>query len=665
VSQDWDLRLNFLELNDESRDCLRGLRPIVERELPEILRKFYEHSLKQPELVRMFRDTAHVDMIKAAQIRHWLEIVEGRFDDVYLRSVTEIGKAHYRCSLSPRWYIAGYSFILTHLLEVVVHETQHSWFGSARSRQDMLQAQQALVRAVMFDMDLAISTYWNIIAEERSKEIDRMIDRIDHQVGDAVGSVGPLTRELVDTSETMNALGTAVNHNAEGASQAAQTVLQAAQTVAAASEELHHSISEIALQIQRSSSTASLAGERMRDTRGVVDELGQAAEEIGRIVLMITDIAEQTNLLALNATIEAARAGEAGKGFAVVAGEVKNLAMQTARATEEISRRVRAIQTVAVTTGGSIDEVSGIIHTMEEISASIAAAMEEQSAATEEIARNVNETAEKAQDVTRLMVEMSERAQQTNQTAYVVSENSTRMEQHLGSLHGLLTRAIRTASQIADRRKSPRRATRIEATATLAGRDEAVLVYDISETGARIDGKTPCNPGTTVQLKIPEENLTLSGEVVGCCEGKHHVRFDEGVRIPHERVEAMARRSLEQIIELAKADHLKFVEVLGDAMTGRTVLNPAGLSTHHTCRFGHWYDSVSDPCIGELPAFNDLLEPHRIVHKEAREALKAMAAGDIETAQKRAGEVREASRQVVALLDRLKVEADAKTCNAA
>ena len=192
-----------------------------------------------------------------------------------------------------------------------------------------------------------------------------MIERIDHQVMDTIESVSNLTGDLVTSAHTMTGVTQSVGKDTDAASGAANDALVSAQTVASAAEQLHASIAEIAGQVGRSSQAARQAASRMNDARAVVDRLGLAAEEIGRVVEIIGDIAAQTNLLALNATIEAARAGEAGKGFAVVANEVKILASQSARSAEDITSRVGTIQKVTRDTVGMIDEVSRAIAEMD------------------------------------------------------------------------------------------------------------------------------------------------------------------------------------------------------------------------------------------------------------------------------------------------------------
>jgi methyl-accepting chemotaxis protein len=190
-----------------------------------------------------------------------------------------------------------------------------------------------------------------------------------------------------------------------------------AHAVASATEELSASINEISSQVQLSSSTTQAAVDETNQANEMVLRLSASAEKIGEVVNLITDIAAQTNLLALNATIEAARAGDAGKGFAVVATEVKNLANQTALATEEISEQVTAIQNETRGTAAAIQSVSSTVLNVNEIAATIASAVEEQGAATREISNNVQQAAASASDVTQTIAMVREGAKRTGEQA--------------------------------------------------------------------------------------------------------------------------------------------------------------------------------------------------------------------------------------------------------
>jgi methyl-accepting chemotaxis protein len=173
-------------------------------------------------------------------------------------------------------------------------------------------------------------------------------------------------------------------------------------------------------------------------TSGVVTGLAAATDRIGQVVTLIQDIANQTNLLALNATIEAARAGEAGRGFAVVASEVKNLAQQTARATEEISQQIGDVQSSTSTAVGAIRQISETIKRSHEIAATIAAAVEEQTAATREIARNVEEAAKGTEEVTQNISLVNDAARASNEAATTVRASAGELARQSAQLDHLV-----------------------------------------------------------------------------------------------------------------------------------------------------------------------------------------------------------------------------------
>jgi methyl-accepting chemotaxis protein len=199
------------------------------------------------------------------------------------------------------------------------------------------------------------------------------------------------------------------------------------QTVASASEQLSASIVEIGVQVETSTRISSNAVEAGQRTAETVQELKNSAARIGDVVRLINDIASQTNLLALNATIEAARAGEAGKGFAVVAAEVKTLAQKTAHATEEITGQILGMQNATGEAVSAIGDINAVIIKMSEISATIASAVEEQQAATREIARNVQQAASGTEDVTRTIADVTAAADEAGSAAKGFRDSAERL----------------------------------------------------------------------------------------------------------------------------------------------------------------------------------------------------------------------------------------------
>ena len=243
-------------------------------------------------------------------------------------------------------------------------------------------------------------------------------------------SLASASEELTATSQQMSANAEETSAQASVVAAGAEQVNKNLQTVATGTEEMSASIKEIAKNAHESAKVATSAVKVAEDTNQVVSKLGDSSTEIGQVIKVITSIAQQTNLLALNATIEAARAGEAGKGFAVVANEVKELAKQTAKATEDISRKIEAIQGDTKNAVGAIGQISGVIKQVNDISNTIATAVEEQNATTNEMARNVGEAAKGSGEITKNIAGVADAAKSTTQG----SEDSLKAAQALSKM---------------------------------------------------------------------------------------------------------------------------------------------------------------------------------------------------------------------------------------
>ncbi|WP_374310035.1 methyl-accepting chemotaxis protein [Dongia sp.] len=249
---------------------------------------------------------------------------------------------------------------------------------------------------------------------ERGRQMDQAIGAFDNVISEVVSSVSSAASQLQSTAQSLAATAEETSQQSGAVAAASEEMTQNVQTVASATEELTASINEISSQVTESTRIIGGAVNQADDTNAKVAALAGAAQKIGDVVTLINDIASQTNLLALNATIEAARAGEAGKGFAVVASEVKNLAMQTAKATDEIGGQVRAIQESTESSAQAIGSITETINRVSEIATSIASAVEEQGAATQEISRNVQQAAAGTGEVSSNIVGVTQASQQTS-----------------------------------------------------------------------------------------------------------------------------------------------------------------------------------------------------------------------------------------------------------
>jgi hypothetical protein len=350
-------RMSFHGMTPDKAQRLHDNKARVMAVLPKALDRFYTHMARFPDAMRFFRTSDHVSHARSRQLDHWGVILDGRFDSEYVNSVTRIGQVHHKIGLEPQWYIGGYSFLLDELIGAVAAQQPRKWFSSKQSP-DTVALQQAISCATLLDMDYAIAVYLKVGEAERQTAMTQLARFSDES---------------------------SIN----------------VQTVAAASEELVAAISEISRQVAESAIIAAGATQCAQTTSMRIQGLSGAADDIGEVVSIINNIASQTNLLALNATIEAARAGEHGRGFAVVATEVKSLASETARATQTIGSKIVDIQKATAESVTAIAEISQTIESLNRVATSIASAVDQQRAATQEISLNIQHVATGTAEVSR------------------------------------------------------------------------------------------------------------------------------------------------------------------------------------------------------------------------------------------------------------------------
>nr|WP_298685537.1 methyl-accepting chemotaxis protein [uncultured Dongia sp.] len=265
---------------------------------------------------------------------------------------------------------------------------------------------------------------------ERARRMGEEVSKFDKVIAEVVNAVGSAATELQGTAQSLAATAEETAQQSNTVAAAAEQMTQNVSTVASATEELTASIHEIGSQVSESTRIVGQAVQQADDTNARVKTLAEAAQKIGDVVTLISNIAGQTNLLALNATIEAARAGEAGKGFAVVASEVKQLATQTARATEEIGTQIRSIQESTESSAGAILNITHTINRVNEISTTIASAVEEQGAATQEISRNVQQAAAGTSEVTSNVLGVTQASQMTSAASSQVLAAATELSRY-------------------------------------------------------------------------------------------------------------------------------------------------------------------------------------------------------------------------------------------
>lgn len=284
--------------------------------------------------------------------------------------------------------------------------------------------------------------------QEKVVRFNEVTDGFEKTVGSVVATVSSASIQLNSSSETMTRIASDTSEKATTVAAAAEEASINVHAVASASEQLTASISEISMQVSQAATVARESSGVVQDVEKKVIALQETGQQIGRAVELINDIAEQTNLLALNATIEAARAGEAGKGFAVVASEVKSLAQETSKATEEIGGYVSAIQSAMEEAVVGIQNVSKKIASIDKANTAVAAAVEEQSAATKEIARNIEEASAGTAEVTANISEVTQGSQETRGTAVEVSAAAGQLSQQAEQLRSVVDGFLEGARKV-------------------------------------------------------------------------------------------------------------------------------------------------------------------------------------------------------------------------
>ncbi len=432
-------RLSFMDMTPECCAALKSLKSVVDRELPIGMDRFYTMVSNTPETARFFTDENQMRRAKDAQVGHWENISNADFNGDYAAKVRAIGTVHARIGLEPRWYIGGYAVVLDHLINATVKEyfpQSGGWLSGKpkKAPAELGQALGSLVKAVLLDMELAITIYLEeaekakcaaqaeAIASEQTlvnasfgKAMAIVADKdLTHRMSnDIPEAYHPLRNDFNNVVETLSSALKIVGESAASIDAAASEVSVAAgdlsrrtESQAASVEETAAALNEITVTVATAAKRAEAAGElvaraksRAEQSESVVQEaivvmgaIERSSHEIGQITDTMDEISFQTNLLALNAGVEAARAGEAGKGFAVVAQEVRSLAQRAAEAARDIKTLIAKsdseVRSGVSLVGKTGVELQAIIGDVQEISGHVLAIVEasrEQSAALDEI----------------------------------------------------------------------------------------------------------------------------------------------------------------------------------------------------------------------------------------------------------------------------------------
>lgn len=441
-SQNVARRLEFMQLDAEGRARIKSLKPLVEKELPNGMDKFYAQLRQSPEVKRFFSSEDHIARAKGAQLGHWANISDGNFNEDYVNKVRIIGATHARIGLEPQWYIGGYAIILDHLINSAVTAMfpKGGLFSKPQMKADDFgKALASLVKAVLLDMDLAISVYIDeaevakqkaqaeAIAAERklvndcfgkamsaiaAKDVSyRITDDLPEAYHQLKQDFNDALTQLAETISKIDAGASQIHAGAEEIRSSADDLAKRTEQQAASVEETAAALEQITTTVKDSSRRAEEAGHLVAKAKDKAERSGvivnqavsamgaieASSNQIASIIGVIDEIAFQTNLLALNAGVEAARAGDAGKGFAVVAQEVRELAQRSATAAKEIKalintsrEQVKSGVSLVGQTGEALSEIVGEVKEINTNIVSIVESAREQATALQEINTAVN-----------------------------------------------------------------------------------------------------------------------------------------------------------------------------------------------------------------------------------------------------------------------------------
>lgn len=475
-------RLDFLQIDEKTKEDVRRLKPVVRERMPRALERFYEHIKRYPQTSRFFASPEIITSARARQISHWDVIVEGEFGDDYFHRVSTVGQTHARIGLEPRWYIGAYALVLEDLIRAAItdHGKGRAWLSRTSDTDQLASSLASLSKVVLLDIELAVSVYFEaaekarLAAEEKqaviaSEAIETSQREVVHLFGDAfdrlaTGDLGvrvdktvppafermktnfnDTVAKLADTMATIKlaaneagATSATIKTGADDLSSRTEEQASALEETAATAEQMAASVKASA---QAARQAADLADRAMNNARSGGDiavqaveamaAIEQASHKIADIIRVIDDIAFQTNLLALNAAVEAARAGDAGRGFAVVASEVRTLAQRSGEAAKDITNLIASSNDQVIKGVSLVRRAGEALTQIVADSAAVSSTILDISAATSQQATGVDE-------MSQAVAQLDQMTQQNAALAEESASAATAMSSELAGLNTLV-----------------------------------------------------------------------------------------------------------------------------------------------------------------------------------------------------------------------------------
>lgn len=395
MPSNFDARLELYGIDGKVCDELRKLRPLLEPALVESIDAFIEAESRMPSVAAIFQ--AHATLIRDLEIDHMRLLLSGEFGEDYARSCYSLSEKEHEIGLSTRTRMISGNMLLAAAADAFARKFPGSGL-------DVAERSVLLSKVIAFDIATTMTFYQDAAlrdSEARRKTVEAAIGEFEATIKETVDAVKAVSTSLSEGSAGMQRDADETSTRMTSAAEASIAATRIVETTTPATEQLFQSITEIA---ERSAGGITIASGAAHDTEIATANLGElasAVDKIGAVVDTITKIAGQTNLLALNATIEAARAGESGAGFAVVANEVKTLANQTRKATEQVSQDIEAIQDANRRLAQQIESVTKSVTNISTVATAIEQSVQEQSAATKEIACTLQNAAENTMRATK------------------------------------------------------------------------------------------------------------------------------------------------------------------------------------------------------------------------------------------------------------------------